>query len=364
MDTEELKYWVGFSQITKLGPLRFKKLINYFPDLKTAWQTNYSELIKSGLEPELAAAIDLKKSEINPDEELKKLAKEKIEVVTLKDKNYPKLLSEIYDAPPLLYFRGELTNPEFALAVVGTRKISSYGQQVVPQIVKDLAGSGLIIVSGLALGVDALAHQSTLEVSGYTIAVLGSGLDWQNIYPADNRYLAKKIINAGGSVISEYPIGTPPLKHHFPYRNRIISGLTLGTLVIEAPASSGALITAKYALEQNREIFAVPGSIFSQNSEGPNNLIKMGARLVSSAADILEALNLNQITEFKKAKKIIADSLEEEILLKNLSYEPIHIDKLAELSRINTSILNSTLTLMEMKGKIRNLGGNNYVRAR
>lgn len=364
MNSEELKYWVAFSQITKLGPLRFKKLINYFPDLKTAWQTDSSEIIKAGLEPELATEINLKKSEINPAAEWEKLEKEKIKVITIKDKNYPKLLAEIYDAPALLYFKGELNNLEFTLAVVGTRKISSYGKQITPQIVKDLTNNGLTIVSGLALGVDALAHQTALEVAGTTLAVLGSGLDWQNIYPADNRYLAQKIIDSGGTVISEYPIGTPPLKHHFPYRNRIIAGLSLGTLIIEAPISSGALITAKYALEQNREIFAVPGSIYNQNSEGPNNLIKMGAKLVSSASDILEALSLNQVTEFLKIKKIVADTKEEEILLNYLNYEPIHIDKLKELSRLNTSVLNSTLTLMEMKGKVKNLGGNYYVRAR
>lgn len=364
MNQEELKYWVGFSLFSRLGPIRFKRLYQHFSDLKTAWQANLSKLISSGLDQGLAEEIISKRSEIDLNLEWEKLEKEKIKVITIKDKDYPKLLKEIYDPPPLLYYQGILEEDEFSLAVVGTRKIGLYGKQVTSQIVKDLALNGITIISGLALGIDALAHQTTLAVKGRTIAVLGSGLDWQNIYPAENRYLVKNIIENKGLVISEYPIGTLPLKYHFPYRNRIISGLCLGTLVVEAPLDSGALLTAKYALEQNREVFAIPGDIYHQNSEGTNNLIKMGAKLVSTASDILEALNLTQATDFIASKEIIPDTKEEEILLKIISYEPVHVDKLIQASKLNTSVVNSTLIMMEMKGKVKNIGGNYYVLAR
>jgi len=364
MDQKELKYWIAFSQFTKIGALRFKKLYDRFPSLEVAWQATARDLIRIGLEPKLAEEIIVQRSEINPDFELEKLERENIKVITIKDKNYPKLLKEIYDPPALLYYKGNLKTEKFAVGVVGTRKISQYGRQITPQIVKELALNGVTIVSGLALGIDALAHQATLEASGKTIAVLGSGLDQQNIYPADNRYLAQKIIASGGAVISEYPVGTLPLKLNFPHRNRIISGLTLGILVIEAPDESGALITAKFALEQNREVFAVPGNIYNQNSIGTNNLIKSGARLVSQASDILEELNLTQAKEFLATKEIIPGSKEEEELLKLLSREPIHIDKLIQESKLEASVVNSTLAIMEMKGQVRNLSGNNYVLAR
>jgi len=362
----DLKYWVGFSGISKIGPSRFKKLYNYFENLEQAWNADLSELIKCGLEENIAREIILKREEINVDEVMEKLDQEGINVLTIKDEKYPKLLKEIYSPPALLYYKGRLSpeQDEFSLAVVGTRKFSSYGRQVTPEIVRTLAKSGLVIVSGLALGIDSLAHEASLDVKGRTLAVLGSGLDRENIYPSYNRYLADEIVDSGGLLISEYPPGTRPLKHFFPQRNRIISGLSLGTLVIEAPEDSGALLTARYALEQNREIFAVPGSIYNENSFGTNNLIKMGAKLVSSAQDILEALDLTLVKEFVENKKIIPDSKEEALILEHLSSEPIHIDELVRRTNLDTKTVNSTLTLMEMKGRARNLGGMMYVISR
>ena len=364
MITPEIKkYWVAFSQIERIGSQKFKRLIKYFPDLKTAWQANYLDFKKAGLDHKDCQEIFEKRKILDLDQEMEKLEKLEINVITVQEKSYPKLLKEIYSPPALLYLKGNLPNNlDFTLAVVGTRKNTSYGKQITQEIVSKLAQSGLTIVSGLALGIDGLAHQACLESKGETIAVLGSGLD--SIYPISNRNIAENIIKNNGAIISEYPLGTKPLKQHFPARNRIISGLSLGTLVIEGDKDSGSLITARYALEQNREVFAVPGSVFAKNSFGPNNLIKMGAKPVTCATDILEALNLELATQIIENKKIIPDSKEEEIILKFLSSEPAHIDELIKKSKLKSSIVNSTLTLMEMKGKVRNLGGMNYVLSR
>ena len=359
----DLKYWLAISQFSKIGASRFKKFYNYFPSMEAAWQASSLELQKSGLEANLAQEFVIKRQEINPNWELEKVNKENIQIITIKDPNYPKVLKEIFNPPALLYIKGDLTNlnNNYNLAVVGTRKISNYGKQITPQIVKPLAQKGLVITSGLALGVDALAHQSTLEVKGKTIAVLGSGLDQQSIYPAANRYLAQSILNNQGTIISEFPIGTLPLKHNFPTRNRIIAGLSLGTLVIEAAATSGAIITALLALEQNREVFAVPGPLYNPNSAGTHMLIQKGAKLVTSHLDILEELNLQEVKTYIANQQILPDSPEEKIIWQQLSKDPLHIDKIIQRSNLPTPTVNSTLSLMEMKGLVKNLGGQNYI---
>src|SRR3989344_3929142 len=338
----ELKYWLAFNQINEIGPVRFQKILAYFPDLKTAWQAPTKDF-----------------QEISPDEELEKIKAKKINVATILDDNYPKLLKEIYAPPPLLYYLGVLDlNDQNPLAVVGTRKMTSYGQQVTQKIVSDLASAGLTIISGLALGVDACAHQTALAVGGKTAAVLGHGLD--QIYPMSNRLLAKKILQNNGALISEFPLGMLPFKSNFPQRNRIIAGLSLGTLVVEAGLESGALITAQFALEQNREVFAVPGDINRFGSQGPNQLIKNGAKMVSAADDILEFLNIKQIKNFNLANKILPQTEEEKIIQKALANEPRHIDKIAQLVRLDISIVSATLTMMEMKGLVKNLGNQIY----
>ncbi|MCK4554465.1 DNA-processing protein DprA [Candidatus Parcubacteria bacterium] len=361
----DLKYLIALNNFPKFGPVRLKRLKKHFPDQESAFKSSANELIKAGIESKIADEFTAARININPDQLLEQLNQEGINVITIENKNYPKLLAEIYDPPQLLYYKGQLeTQDEFALAVVGTRKYTNYGKQVAEQIVKDLARNNLTIVSGLALGIDALSHLAALEVKGRTIAILGSGLDKQSIYPSANRYIADKIIANNGTVISEFPLGTPPLKHHFPQRNRIISGLSLGTLVIEAGEKSGALITASHALEQNREVFTVPGSIYSPASAGPNQLIKLGAKTVTSAADIIEALDLAQVTAYIDNKKIIPASAEEKKIISHLTHESIHINELVRLTKLDTGIINSTLTIMEMKGMIRNLGGMQYVLAR
>ena len=283
--------------------------------------------------------------------------------ITKQNKEYPRLLKEIFK-PPALYVRGNFNKADdFALAVVGTRKPTYYGQQTADKIVYDLAQSGLTIISGLALGVDTIVHKTTLKAGGRTIAVLGAGVDDKSLYPQENRKLALKI-EKSGAVISEYTLGTSAKPGYFPQRNRIISGLALGTLVIEAGFKSGALITAHCALDQNREVFCVPGSIFSEKSAGANNLIKLGAKLVTSAKDILEELNLTQSLKLFETKKIIADSPEEAKILKFLNHEPKHIDELLKQTKLDAAVISATLSLMEIRNKIKNIGGGNYVLAR
>jgi len=359
----DLKYWIAISQFAKIGASRFKKLYNYFPDMQTAWQANLFELQKSGLENNLAQEFILKTKEINPDLELEKVQNENIQVITIKDDCYPKLLKEIFNPPALLYIKGNLDNlnHKFNLAVVGTRKVSNYGRQITPTLVKPLVQNGFSITSGLALGIDALAHQAALEVQGKTMAVLGSGLDNNSIYPSSNRYLAQNILNHGGTIITEFPIGMLPLRHNFPTRNRIIAGLSLGTIVIEAAETSGALITAYCALEQNREVFAVPGSLLNRNSLGTHKLIQKGAKLITSYQDVLDELNLQEVKNFISNQKVLPATLEEKIILETLKNEPTHIDQIIKTSQLPVSLVSSCLSLMEMKGLVKNLGGQNYV---
>lgn len=288
----EAKYFNAFNLIEGIGTASLRQLINSFDSLEEAWQAKNSDLIKAGLTCSLAKKIEKGHRIISPDLEMEKLAKENIDLITIKDKKYPRLLKEIYNPPSLLYIKGSIKSADrFSIGVVGTRKISAYGQKITPVITNQLVKAGLTIVSGLAKGIDTFAHQTALESNGRTIAVLGSGLDKESIYPICNQDLAEEI-SKKGALISEFPIKSRPLAYHFPQRNRIISGLSLGILVIEAPQKSGAIITANCALEQNRDVFAVPGDILFDNSSGPNNLIKMGAKLVSQAKDILEELNI------------------------------------------------------------------------
>jgi DNA processing protein len=362
----DIKYWLGLSKIQGVGAMRFKKLISYFDSMQSAWQADFGQLKRTGLEESVIRNIIEERKNINLDEEMETLERQKINLVTILDDEYPKLLKEIYSPPALLYYKGNLEDEgdEFAVAAVGTRKFSSYGKQVTQDIISQLVRQGITTVSGLALGIDSMVHDVTLRQAGRTISVLGSGLDEQNIYPSSNRYLAQKILENNGLLISEYPIGTLPLQGHFPQRNRIIAGLTVATLVIEAPEESGALITARYALEFNRDVLAIPGNIYNQNALGTNNLIKLGAKLVTSAADVAEVLNMKEVKEFVQTKKILPDSNEEKIILEILSTEPIHINQLIKESGLLTSVVNSTLILMEMKGKVKNLGNQMYVTAR
>jgi len=358
-------YAHAFNLLVEFGPSRLYKLGQYFGSFEQAFEANEIQLIKSGIEPEIAKKFLQFRISINLSKEEEDLRKENIWLLTYKDKNYPKLLLEIPKLPPLLYVKGKLDDSEEAcLAVVGTRKISNYGRTVTPQLIEPLIKSGLIIVSGMAYGVDEMVHELSVQNGKRTIAVLGGGLDNKSIYPKNHQLLADKILQANGALISEYPIGIPNLRHHFVTRNRIISGLSLGTLVIECDLDSGSLITAKHALEQNRTVFAVPGPIYSEVSKGPNNLIKMGARLVTEANDILEDLNLQKLEAEEEAQDLFGDTPEESAVIKILSREPISINEIIKQSGLNTGQATSALTFLEMKGKIRNLGGQQYILSR
>ncbi len=358
---QNAKYYNAFNLINGIGPIAFSQMRSYFPSLEYAWNTtNLNEFQQAGLRQSLIEQIKINRPKINPDWEMEKLNKAGIGLITIEDNNYPFLLKEIYRPPALLYIRGKFQKQDnTSIGIVGTRKCTFYGKQITPFITAELCSAKLTIVSGLAKGIDTLAHKTALENNKRTIAVLGSGIDQQSIYPRINQRLAEQITE-NGALISEFPPRTPPLSHHFPQRNRIISGLSLGIVVIEAPEKSGALITARDALEQNREVFAIPGHIYSSNSIGPNNLIKMGAKLVSQTKDILEELNLTP-AQISSQKIIKPDNPEEKNILKQLSQEPLHIDKIIHQSKLSTAVVNSNLLLMEIKGKIKNIGGNNYI---
>jgi DNA processing protein len=283
-----------------------------------------------------------------------------VRVITLDDAGYPDHLREIADPPPVLYVKGELLSADrWAVAVVGTRRVTAYGRQVVERLVPEMARAGVTIVSGLARGTDALAHRVALEAGGRTLAVLGSGLD--RIYPTEHAGLAREIVGRG-ALLSEFPLGTPPDALNFPRRNRIISGLAMGTLVVEAGETSGALITADLALEQGRDVFAVPGSILSPASEGPNRLIKEGAKPVTCAQDILEELNLTAVAQHEAVREALPENETEATLLRLLSSEPLHVDELGRSSALPVAQVSSALTMMELKGLVRQVGGMNYVR--
>lgn len=282
--------------------------------------------------------------------------------ISQKDKNFPALLKEVPEAPKELFIRGKLNAREQCLAIVGTRKPTRYGVEATEKIVRELSLlSNLTIVSGLAMGIDTVAHAQALKNKLRTIAVLGSGPDKNTIFPPQNRNLADKIIEAGGAVISEYPEGTPGLPHHFPERNRIISGLSLGVLVIEAKERSGALITARLALEQNREVFALPGPIFSPASFGPNMLIKKGAKLVSSAEDILEELNIMPSGAIKENKQVSLLNKEEKAIFDLISGEASGVDEIKEKTGFSTSSILSVISMLELKGLVKKMGSDQWV---
>ena len=284
---------------------------------------------------------------------------DEIKEISINDKSYPKLLKEIKDSPEVLYIRGELNPDEQCFAVVGTRMASSYGKQIALEIAGDLAEAGLTIVSGLAPGIDSFAHLATLERGKRTIAVLGTGLDEKSIYPQSNLKLAQRILETGGCLISEYPPGTPGSKFTFPQRNRIISGLSIGVLIVEAKQKSGALITANWAKKQGRKIFAVPGPVHSLNSKGPHYLIKTGAKLVENANDILKELNID-LSVSDTDKPVRGENEEENLILEALKEEALYIDKIIEKTKLPASKIAGTLAILEIKGKVRNLGGNIY----
>jgi DNA processing protein len=267
-------------------------------------------------------------------------------------------LKQIDQPPPVLYLRGSFAvQDDLAVAIVGTRRVTSYGRQVTEEVATFLANNGMTVVSGLARGVDGVAHEAALKAGGRTLAVLGSGVD--RIYPPEHMRLAEKI-EAQGAVISDYPPGTPPESTNFPPRNRIISGICLATVVIEAGTTSGALITATFAVEQGREVFAVPGSIYAPQSKGTNRLLREGAQPLLEPADILDALDLRRAGEHQQARLLLPADAIEAGLLRVLEIEPLHVDEICAQSGLPIEQVSATLTIMEFKGMVRHAGGMNY----
>ncbi len=362
MNRKDIKYWVGFNLVPGIGRVKFSQLENYFGSLENAWEAPAAELKRAGLDGNSVRAIDNRRSEISLETEMEKLERLGVRAISYHDAAYPSRLREIYDYPPLIYVRGTLLpEDEWCLTVVGTRRATVYGKQVAEEIVTDLVQNKITIASGLAKGIDTVAHRSALAAGGRTIAVFACGLDI--VYPVENTELARSIVPQG-ALISEYPLGTRPRAEYFPRRNRIISGLSLGVLVIESGESSGALITANMALEQNREVFAIPGSILSPMSRGTNHLIQEGAKLVSDYTDILEELNLITVARQIEMREVLPASDTETLLLKQLSAEPAHIDEVCRSSQLPAATVSSTLAMMELKGMIRQVGTMNYVLAK
>ncbi|MDA1189681.1 MAG: DNA-processing protein DprA [Chloroflexi bacterium] len=337
-----------------------------FGAMSEAWKAGDEALKSAGLDKKTVRSVTTSRPALDPDSELDLLDKAGAQAFTWHDDGYPRRLKEIHARPAVLYVKGQLLpEDERSVAVVGTRRATAYGKQAAQSLSEGLARSGITVVSGLARGIDAVAHRAALDSGARTIAVMASGLDI--IYPAEHANLADRIAR-NGALVTEHPIGTRPIAEHFPRRNRIMSGMTLGTLVIEAGQGSGALITANLALEQNREVFAVPGSIYSPYSRGVNNLIKASAaKLVSDHTDILEELNLSSVgehTEQIKMRAVFPVDENESKLLQHISYEPVHMDEIVRNSGIAIARASGTLAIMEIKGLVKQVGGMNYVKLR
>jgi DNA processing protein len=362
VSADELRYWVAFSGIPGIGRVRISQLKDYFGSLQDAWKAPEGKLKQAGLDSRSISGLVTVRPRMSLDAEMEKLERYRVNVVTCEDSDYPPRLKEIYDYPPVLYVRGGLpAEDEPCLAIVGTRRPTIYGRQVTEEIVADLAGSKITIISGLARGIDSAAHRAALEAGGKTVAVFGSGLDI--VYPGENARLAQAIVEHG-AVLSEYPLGVKPKAENFPLRNRIMSGLSLGVLVVEAGERSGALITAHQAVEQNREVFAIPGSILSPASQGTNRLIQEGAKLVRNYTDILQELNLTIVVQQAEIKEFSPANEVESAILKQLSSEPNHIDEVCRCSGLTMPEVSSALAMLELKGIARQVGNMNYVLAR
>lgn len=359
---QDIKYWVAFNRIPGIGRARYAALEAYFGSLAAAWTAGPSDLRRAGLDKRSIASIQARRPSIDPDTSMSDLQARGITPLTWHDDRYPDRLKQIYDKPPVIYVRGEIKEQDdWGIAVVGTRQPTTYGREMAQLMSTELVRNGITVVSGLARGIDSVAHHSALDAGGRTIAVQACGLDM--VYPPEHRRLADQIAESG-AVISDYPLDTRPRPDYFPRRNRIMSGLTLGTLVIEADEKSGALITASYALEHNREVFALPGTITSPKSKGPNRLIQEGAKLVTSIEDVLEELNLRVVPEQLVMQDLIEVSTPEADLLQFLSREPVHIDEVTRQCALPVSTVSSTLAMMELKGIVKQVGSMTYVKIR
>jgi DNA processing protein len=352
---EEIFYWLALNLIPGVGSILIKRLLDRFKTPEAVFSAPMRELLKiEGLGEKVAGEIQKGPLEKAVGRELSLLKEIGGKIITFKDEDYPKRLKDIYDPPALLYVRGELRREdELAIAIVGSRKTSPYGRWITEKIGQDLAHHGVTVVSGMARGIDSVAHQGALQGGGRTMAVLGCGVDV--IYPSENRNLFYQIIEQG-AILSEFPIGSPPEGGHFPRRNRIISGLSIGVVIVQAGSESGSLITASYALEQGREVFAVPGNVGAEGSRGTNQLIKEGAKLVESTEDILEEIlpqwRREKGTTPKAESPVLHLPEEEEVLYRLLGETPLHIDAIIRESQLDPGKVSSLLLNLELKGLI------------
>lgn len=358
MEIDKLRYWLALKFTPGIGNMLYKRLIEHFRSAERVFSSSADELEQvEGIGKNLAKVILRYDWEKQVKKELSLIEKENVRVITILDDLYPENLKKIYDPPPFLYIKGEIKKEDNrAIAIVGSRRATAYGRLIAERLSQDLARHGITVVSGMARGIDTFSHQGALSAGGRTIAVLGCGIDI--VYPPENNTLRDKIAESG-VVLTEFPFSTPPEGVNFPSRNRVISGLSLGVVIIEASSDSGSLITASSALDQGREVFAVPGNITSRTSQGTNNLIKRGAKLVEGVDDILEEV-LPQI-EKQKPKAIRPElTVEEEPIYNLLSYEPKHIDTITRESNLPSSKALSLLLNMELKGAIRQLPGKTF----
>lgn len=362
---ERLKYWVWLTSMDSMSPKKMNRLIEEFGDPVNLWYSSVKELKKINYlnETDLIQLIDKNKKE-NADRYLSELAKKNIRIITIKDGEYPDILRNIYDPPVVLYVKGGLKRDEKALAIVGSRNASEYGSKIAYKLAYKLSLAGFTVISGLAKGIDTFAHIGALEAGGRTVAILGCGID--RIYPQENRKLSEKIENSG-AIISEYLPGNKPMPYNFPARNRIISGMAMGIIIVEAGEKSGSLITANHALDQGREVFAVPGNIDSINSKGTNKLIKDGARIITGIEDVLEEFGISDYTgssNYNLYKGILFPpnlTVEEKAILKCLADGQLHIDLIAVRCGMDCARVSAMLALMEISGYVRQLPGKYFM---
>lgn len=360
----EKRYWIGLNLIPNLTPKTFRILLDHFASPRQIWEAPLEKLREIPGFERSAARFARHRERVDWENELREIERRGLSVITIADREYPKSLRAIETPPPVLYLKGALIGKdELAIAIVGTRKPSSYGLMIAEKLAKELGELGFTIVSGMALGVDTAAHQGALKAGARTLAVLGGG--FSKIYPQENRHLLHEITQSG-SVMTEFPIQTSPDRWTFPRRNRIISGLSRGTVVVEAPRKSGALITAKYALDQGREVFAVPGPITGRGSEGTHRLIQQGAKLVTDVDDILEEfVDLRETLGSRAARpgerRPELSQLEARVL-EVLEFEPLHFNDVVERAEISPSEASYALFQLIMKELVKELNGKRYVK--
>lgn len=355
---DKKEYLIALSCFVPFGPARLNLLLSYFKSPEKVWNLSFEELKEVGVKDSLASQFVSFRSDFDLKEYLLKLEKIGVYCVFKGDDNYPKNLLEIDSSPLVLYVMGEIKEEDSqAVAIVGSRKMSSYGKEVAERFAFELAEVGLTVVSGLARGVDTVAHKSALEAKGRTIAVVGSGLD--RIYPPENITLAS-LIAKNGAVVSEYPLGYPALRVNFASRNRIISGLSKAILVVEGAQNSGTLLTASHAASQGRQVYAVPGQITSPLSFAPHFLIENGAKIAFNPKDVIEDFDLQFKVDKEKVQKIIPSDDIEAKIIESLASESLHLDEIARICGLAVSLVSSKLMVMEMKGMVRNLGNGMY----